>query len=143
MSTEIVLPGALRGLDPMFRRLAGLIDEPILTLGIPSTDIWTEGSDFVVQVQLANFDEKDVSVSLENGDLVVQAHHQESEKDKKKQYVVRETSNSFYRRVRLPEYAETDKITAEYKNGTLTVKAPLGSLPGSTKIPITAPKSAS
>ncbi len=129
----------------MLRRLVGMLDEPVLTLGIPSTDVWTEGTDFFIQVQLPHFAKHDITVSVENGDIVVRAHHRETEKKKKKkkQYVIRETSDSFYRRVRLPEYADMDKIAAHLADGTLTVTVPLGTLPGSTSIPITTGKPAS
>ena len=134
---EVVLPEVFGGLDPMLRRLSGLFEVPFKTVGVPSTDIWTEESNFFVQMQLQNFDQSDVTVSVENGALVVQAHHQESEKDKKKKYVVRETSDSFYRLVRLPEFADAGKITAAFDGGVLTVTVPLASTPNSTKIPIT------
>jgi HSP20 family protein len=140
MTKEIVLSDAFWGLDPFLRRLAGTMDEPFRSVAVPSTDIWTEGSQVVVQVHLQGFAPEDVSVSMEKGDLVVQAHHQESEKDKKKKYVVRETTDSFYRRIRLPDYAETDKVTAGFDDGVLTITVPTGALPESTSIPITTGK---
>ena len=109
----------------------------LTTMAMPSTDIWTEGSDLFVKVHLQGFAKEDVSASLEGGDLVIRAHHQESEKEKKKNYIVRESTNSFVRRVHLPDYAELQKITAELADGVLTVKIPTGAVPETTSIPIT------
>lgn len=105
-------------------------------IAVPTTDIWTEGSQLFVRVQLHGFGKEDVSVALESGDLVIRAHHQESEKDEKKTYIVRESTNSFVRRIRLPEFAKPEEISAAFEKGVLTVTIPAGTVPDSTPIPI-------
>lgn len=107
-----------------------------------ATDIYTEGDDtLVVEVQLPAFDEKDISVTVDRGALVVQAErHEKDEKGEKKErnYVLRESSSTFYRRVPLPDAADTDAIAASFEKGILKVTVPLAAAPaGAKRIPIT------
>jgi len=104
---------------------------------MPTTDVYTEDDkQLTVEAHLPNFDEKDIDVHVEDGSLVIQAEKHEKETDKKKKYVVRESSSSFYRRIRLPSIANSDKIDARMKNGVLTVTVPFKELPAPKKIAI-------
>jgi HSP20 family protein len=104
---------------------------------MPTTDVYTEGDkQLTVEAHLPNFDDKDINVHVDNGILEIQAERHEQEKDKKKKYVVRESSSSFYRRIRLPEVADTNKIDAHMKDGVLKVVVPFKKLPAPKKIAI-------
>ncbi|WP_158867393.1 Hsp20/alpha crystallin family protein [Leifsonia sp. AG29] len=105
---------------------------------LPTTDVYTENDNqMVVEVHLPHFDEGDVSVDIDGGALVIQAERHEKEEDKKKKYVVRESSQSFYRRIALPQRADTSKIQAAFTKGVLKVTVPYDGAPASTHIPIT------
>lgn len=109
---------------------------PVKSL-LPTTDVYTEDDkQLVVEAHLPNFKEEDVNISVEKGDLVVQAERREKDTDKKKKYVVRESSSSFYRRIRLPEVADEDKIEASMTNGVLKIVVPYKKLPAPKKIAI-------
>ena len=69
----------------------------IRSVGLPTTDVYMKDNALVVEVHLPKFDEDDVNISVENGNLVIQAQRHEKEEDKEKKYVVRESSSSFYR----------------------------------------------
>ena len=104
---------------------------------MPTTDVYTEDDkQLTVEAHLPNFDEKDIDVSLDGDALVIQAEKHEQEKDKSKKYVVRESSSSFYRRIRLPELANAGKIEAHMKDGVLKVVVPFKQLPPPKKIAI-------
>jgi HSP20 family protein len=94
----------------------------------------------VVEAHLPNFEQKDVNIEVENGTLVISAERHEKEEDKGKQYVVRESSSSFYRRIALPKRADTDKIEAHLDDGVLKVSIPLAPLPEPKKITIASKK---
>ena len=94
----------------------------------------------VVEAHLPNFEQKDVNIEVENGALVISAERHEKEEDKGKQYVVRESSSSFYRRIALPKRADADKIEAHLNDGVLKVSVPLTPLPEPKKIAISAKK---
>ena len=104
---------------------------------MPMTDIYTEDDkQLVVEAHLPNFEDNDIQVHIENGVLEIQAEKHEKDEDKKKKYVVRETSSSFYRRVRLPERADEDGVSAEMHGGVLRVTVPFKALPEPKKIAI-------
>lgn len=108
-----------------------------LRVKMPTTDVYTEDDkNLVVEAHLPNFAEKDITVSVDKGALVIQAERHEKEEDKKKKYVIRESSSSFYRSIALPEQAEESKIRADFDKGVLTVKVPFKELAAPKKIAI-------
>lgn len=111
------------------------------TLQLPTTDVYTEnGNRMVVEAHLPQFDESDVSIAVDDGALEIQAQKHEREEDKKRRYVVHESSSSFYRRIRLPEQADTSKIEAGMEHGMLRVVVPFKEQPASKKVTIKLPK---
>jgi len=104
----------------------------------PTTDVYTEGDNqLTVEAHLPDFEEKDVNISLDGGALVIQADKHERTEDSKKNYVVRESSSSYYRRIALPDQADQDKIEAKFSRGVLKVTVPFKALPEPRKIGIT------
>ncbi|MBW4033065.1 MAG: Hsp20/alpha crystallin family protein [Acidobacteria bacterium] len=104
----------------------------------PTTDIYTEDDKkLTVEAHLPNFAEKDVTVNVDQGALVIQAERHETDKDTSKKYVVRETNDSFYRRITLPEQADLKAVTATFTNGVLSVTVPFTDSPTPHRIPIT------
>lgn len=114
---------------------------PSRSATIPTTDVYTnDDNELIVEAHLPNFKEEDVSVHLDNGALVIQAESHQKEEDKKKKYVVRESSTSFYRRIQLPDRAVQDKIEAHMENGVLTVTVPFSKQPEPKQISIKSKK---
>lgn len=114
--------------DGLFRALRGKL---------PTTDVYTEDDkQLVIEAHLPNFTEKDISVNVDKGALVIQAERHEREEDKKKKYVVRESSSSFFRSIGLPEQAEEAQISANFDHGVLKIVVPLKASASPTKIAI-------
>lgn len=109
-------------------------------INIPTTDVYTKDGNLIVEAHLPNFEQKDVSVEVESGALVISAERHEKDEDKDKQYVVRESSSSFYRRIALPKRANADNIEAHLDDGILKVSVPLTPLPEPKKIAIASKK---
>lgn len=109
---------------------------PFKGVNIPTTDVYTKDNQLKVEAHLPNFEQDDVNIQIENNALVISAERHEKEEDKDKKYVVRESSSSFYRRIALPERADTDKIEARLDDGVLKVSVPLTPLPEPKKIAI-------
>ena len=107
-------------------------------VNIPTTDVYTKDNRLRIEAHLPNFEQEDVNIQVENNALVINAERHEKEEDKDKKYVVRESSSSFYRRIALPERADTDKIEAHLDDGVLKVSVPLTPLPEPKKIAIAA-----
>lgn len=113
---------------------------PIKGVNIPTTDVFTKNNTLVVEAHLPNFEQQDIGIEVENGALVISAERHEKEEDKDKQYVVRESSSSFYRRIALPKRADADNIEAHLGDGVLKVSVPLEPLPEPKKIAISSKK---
>jgi HSP20 family protein len=109
---------------------------PFKGSSIPTTDVYTKDNELIVEAHLPNFTQDNVDIQVDGDDLIIQAQRHEKEEDKSKKYVVRESSSSFYRRFRLPERANADKIEANLEDGVLRVKIPLAPLPEPKKIAI-------
>jgi HSP20 family protein len=119
--------------DGFFRSLRGA--------ELPTTDIYTEDdARMVIEAHLPNYDEKDISVDVDRGMLVIQAERHEREEDKKKKYVMRESSSSFYRSIALPDQADAESVSAGFSKGVLTVTVPLAKSAPPKKIEITTGK---
>ena len=113
---------------------------PIKSMQMPTTDVYTSKDDkeLHVEAHLPNFDQKDVTINVDKGNLVVRAERHEKEKDKDKKYIVRESSSSFYRSIRLPEAADENLIKAKMKDGVLKVTVQFKELPKPKQIAIEA-----
>lgn len=137
MASTLVRFDPFAGLDTLRREL---FDDGILNslrLNMPTTDVYTEDDkQLVVEAHLPNFREEDISVNVDDGTLMIQAERHEQESDKKKNYVVRESSSSFYRSVELPDQADRSAISADFEHGVLKVTVPLKALSTPTKIAI-------
>lgn len=123
-----------RELDNLQRRWFG----DNWTNDMSATDVYTDnnGKELVVEAHLPNFNESDIDVSVDEGDLVISAEKHETEQEKGRKYVIRESASSFYRRIRLPERADSENIQAKYEDGTLKIFVPLASLPEPKKISV-------
>jgi HSP20 family protein len=145
MARNILRFNPLAELDALQKQLFG---DDFLTqfrgVALPTTDVYTEGDkQLVVEAHLPNFDEKDISINIDEGALIVQAEKRQKEEDTNKKYMVRESSSSFYRRISLPDRADEDSIQADFANGVLKVVVPFKELPSPKKIAINASSSAS
>lgn len=114
---------------------------PMKSMQLPTTDVYTEDDkQLTVEAHLPNFDEKDIDVHIDGDSLIIRAEKHEKETDKKKKYIVRESSASFYRRIHLPQVADKDNIKADMKDGVLKVLVPFKELPAPKKISISTKK---
>jgi len=103
----------------------------------PTTDIYTnDDKELVVEAHMPGFSKDDIDVDVHEGVLEIKGEKHEKDEDKKKKYVMREMSSSFYRRVHLPAHADEGKIEAEMDNGVLKVVVPFKDLPKPKKIAI-------
>ncbi|HEY8318834.1 MAG TPA: Hsp20/alpha crystallin family protein [Amnibacterium sp.] len=114
----------------------GLIG-PLRTQRRPAIDVYTEDdSSMTVEAHLPDFDRNDISVDIDGDALVLQAERHEREEDRTKQYVVRETSSSLYRRIVLPEQADRDAISADFHDGVLKIVVPFTELPKPRRVQV-------
>lgn len=126
-----------RQMDEMFDNLASR-NWPVALGNMPTMDIYTEDDkQLVAEVHAPGFGKDDIEVSVNEGVLEIRGEkHTKEEDNKKKSYMVQESSSSFYRRMALPRHADADKIDAEFDNGVLKVIVPFKDLPKPKKVTI-------
>lgn len=114
--------------DP-FRELAVFLgDQGVTSRGdwVPPVDIY-EGADggLVIQAELPDMRREDVEVTVENGTLTLRGTKNPPAEVKEEQLRrVERRYGSFSRSFTLPGTVDAGKVSAEYKNGVLTVKLP-------------------
>jgi HSP20 family protein len=92
----------------------------------PAVDIYeTETHDLVLKAELPGMNREDIEVSVENSTLVLKGTKKFDSDVKEEQYRRIERSyGTFHRSFTLPNTVDASKVSAEYKNGVLTVKLP-------------------
>ncbi len=89
---------------------------------IPSIDVHENNKEIVVEVELPGIDEKDVSVTLHDSVLTVKGEKKfEQKKDEQDYHTMERRYGSFTRAVCLPDTADEDNVSADFKKGILTV----------------------
>jgi HSP20 family protein len=104
--------------------LFGSLDE---TRGkwVPSVDVLEKNGDLVLRAELPGMTEKDIDLRIEGDTLMLKGERKMENEDKKSNYHrVESFYGSFTRSFRLPDSVDYDKVSAEYKNGVLTVTLP-------------------
>ncbi|HEY6292752.1 MAG TPA: Hsp20/alpha crystallin family protein [Terriglobia bacterium] len=89
----------------------------------PAVDIYETEQNLVIKAELPGIDPKDVEVRVENQTLFIRGERK-SEKDLKEgsYHRVERTYGAFSRSFTLPATVNTENVTAEYKDGVLTLK---------------------
>ena len=91
----------------------------------PLVDITEDDHEYLFKADLPEVKKEDVKVTVENGTLTVSGERKsEKEEKKKKFHRVERSYGSFERIFTVPEEADPNKITAEFKDGVLKVRLP-------------------
>ena len=88
----------------------------------PAVDVRETEKSYVVEADLPGFDEKNIEIHLDGNTLTIQSKMEEV-KEEKSSYMIRERrSASFSRSFNLPENADRESVSANFKNGVLSVE---------------------
>lgn len=89
----------------------------------PSAEAAGDENTYEISIELPGVAEKDISVSIEHGTLMVSGEKHVQRTEEGKTYFFSERSyGRFQRSFRLPTDADQDKIDATYKDGVLCIK---------------------
>ena len=118
-----------RGLDRFFGRKLEIpfeTGEPVIMADWePLTDITEDDKEFLVKVEAPEMKKEDVKVTVENGVLRITGERKAEKEEKDKKYHrVERSYGTFLRVFALPEGADGEKVSADYKEGVLTVHLP-------------------
>lgn len=105
----------------------GRLTAPWSTEGaiLPSVDVHENDKQIVVEAELPGIEEKDISVTLQDGVLTITGEKKFEKKEEKENYHMMERRyGSFRRSMRVPETVDEDKVGAKFDKGVLTVTLP-------------------
>ncbi|MDR2799903.1 MAG: Hsp20/alpha crystallin family protein [Desulfovibrio sp.] len=97
----------------------------------PALDIHREKDKYVINIELAGIDENNITVEIKDNELVVSGEKREEKKTQESEseeqefgYYTERQYGSFTRTLSMPEDADEDAVSAEHKNGVLTIVLP-------------------
>jgi HSP20 family protein len=125
-------------LDNIFNNFFSQAALPVAE-AMPVTDIYTDDDNkLVTEVHLPGFSKDDVDISINDSSLEIKGSKQDKEEkqDKKRTYMIRQSSSQFFRRIALPKEADANKVKADFKDGILRVEVPFKALPKAKKVAI-------
>lgn len=107
-----------RMMDRIFRE--GSLTETGMWL--PPIDLSETNDKITVKAEIPGIDPKDIDISIQENTLFLKGEKREEKEEKGKNYYrVERQYGSFSRSVVLPATVDTDKVTAECKNGVLEI----------------------
>src|SRR4051794_39871388 len=93
--------------------------------GAPNIDVMENADNVVVKAELPGFNPDNVDVRVEGNLLSLRGEYKEENEKQEGQYHLRERrQSSFNRMIPLPASVNTEKATAEFDNGVLTLTLP-------------------
>jgi len=94
----------------------------------PAVDIQEIENGYILEMDLPGYDEKNIDVHVDGGNLTVTSKQESSQQEQKNNenqgsYLIRERKvSAFTRSFKLPENADPEAVKAAFKNGVLTLE---------------------
>jgi HSP20 family protein len=126
----------LRDLDLMERRMRSLF--PALSVAAaPATDIIETEREFVLELEVPGYEEKELEVEVSDHTLTVSGHRSgETELVEGELRLHERLESEFARSFQLPFAADGEQLTATYDKGLLTLHVPKTAKSKPMKVPI-------
>jgi len=89
----------------------------------PPLDVYDDGHDITLKIEVPGMDEKDIHISIENNTLTVHGERR-LDKDEKEEnfHRIERMYGTFTRSLTLPNTVDPDKISAHYDRGVLKIR---------------------
>ena len=104
-------------------------DDDVMRRGVwaPAVDIYDSGShELVIKAELPDMSKDDIAITVENNTLTLSGEKKMDGSIKEECcHRIERTYGSFSRAFSLPTTVDTSKVSADYKNGVLTIKLPV------------------
>lgn len=92
---------------------------------IPSANIKETDDSFQIELAAPGLKKEDIKIDVDNDVLTISSEQKEEKTEENENYTRREFNySSFSRSFYLPDIADIDKISAEYKDGVLNIVLP-------------------
>ena len=127
---------SLKELENMSQRLNGVLRgrsapredrEEAMALAdwVPMVDVAETDTEFLLHAELPGVEKKNVKLSIERGVLTLTGQREQDKESKGIRYHrVERAYGRFARSYTMPELVDEQKLTAEFRNGVLTVHLP-------------------
>jgi HSP20 family protein len=95
---------------------------------VPPIEAWVDNQkkEYHLSIAVPGIDPKEVELKVHGNNLTVTGEHKQTDEKKHADYLEQEFSyNQFARSIVLPPGVQTDKLSAEYKDGVFEITAPL------------------
>jgi HSP20 family protein len=124
--TTVVKWSPFRELDSMERRMRRLFEDAgVAPALLPASDVYETETEFVVELEVPGFEEKELGITLTDHQLVVKGERTETKEQREKTYRLHERlEREFERRFALPPDADLEHVEAKFAKGVLEVRAP-------------------
>jgi HSP20 family protein len=125
-------------LEAMERRMRRMFDEAwIAPSTTPNADVYETDDEFVVELEVPGYAEKDLEVEVHDHTLSVNGERSEEKEKKEKDYRLHERlERRFERRFTLPPETDVTSVKATYDKGVLEIHAPKVAEGPAKKVPI-------
>jgi len=92
---------------------------------MPKVDVIDRDDQVLVRAEVPGVEKNDLDVSVSDGAVTIKGHTKHEEKEEKGDYYRHEISRgAFARTVALPDYVNTEAVTAKFKDGVLELSLP-------------------
>ena len=116
----------LQHLSKEFMNEIGVKSKDVYEMILPAVDMFEDGSDLVIILDMAGFEKENIKTRLSEHFLTVSAKRDKAEKDGMTYWEQRPLN--IRKKIPLPvkvAVGEDDEIKAKYDNGVLTVRLPM------------------
>jgi HSP20 family protein len=135
MAWELMNTHPFEDIEKVRSEMDRLVDT--FLFGVPQKgDFWEEAewllavdvaemkNEIVVNVEIPGMDPKEFDISLSEGTLTIRGEKKQDRVEEENYHLTERRYGTFSRSIPLSQEVESDKISASYKNGVLTVTLP-------------------
>ncbi|MGE5706771.1 MAG: Hsp20/alpha crystallin family protein [Bacteroidota bacterium] len=113
-------------MERLFRDFADTVGQGFAGRGFPSVDVYENNDQLTIRCDLPGMEQKEIEVLVERNSVTIAGELCREERLKKEDYHLAERASGRFRRViALPKPINFDQARATFRNGVLTITAPV------------------
>lgn len=131
MSSYVPAVMSSMGQDTFDRQIDRILEDALRAFGgsepqwwMPACNVWDDDNGFYVQMAVPGWEPNDIGLELNQHVLTVKGTRKQDAESTERYHLQEIPNGSFERRFRLPSFVDSDKASAAYKNGLLTITLP-------------------
>ena len=137
---SLILRDPFRELDQFHDRLSEIFSKTPVganTEAMLPINVYEQDNQLKIDAMVPDFAPDEVDIDITKNNIEIRVEHKEETQEQNKKYYHKESSyKSLYRRIAIPDTADTDNAKANQKNGVLKITTPLAQEKQSKKLEI-------